>query len=297
MSRGIGETEFVSGLPDSVALLAALVTALGDVWFVFVLLGALYWFGSVFPGPLSLSRRNAAFAIALALGGIAVTTTLKAFFTLPRPPSAAEPAGAALVPELLIPLYAQIAAADGFGFPSGHAVAAIVVYGGLALLVGTRRGYAIGAILCVSIPLSRIVLGVHYLVDIVAGVAVGGAFLAIAYRFGGRGVNPGRVMFFALLVALVGAAASYNTDTMLALGGTLGARMAWGIIGGSVVHEATTRSGSALAAIVGIAFGGLFAAVCALEPAPYLSFLGMFVVVWGVLTAPLAGESIARRLP
>ncbi len=296
MSRGIGEIEVAAGLPDAVAFLAAFVTALGDVWFVFGALGLLYWFGPAAPGPVSLPRRRAAFAVALALGGLAITTALKELFALPRPPGAADPAGATLVPEAFVSLYAQIGAADGFGFPSGHAISALVVYGGLALLVGTRRGYWVGAALCVLVPLSRIVLGVHYLVDIVAGTAVGAAFLAIAYRSGNRGANPGRVMLFALLAALVGAAVSYTPDTMFALGGALGARMAWGIVGGAVGHEVTTWVGGLASTAVGVAFGGLFAAIYVLDPAPYLGFLGMFVVLWGVLAAPLAGEAIARRL-
>ena len=296
MSRGFGEIEAVAGLPDAVAFLAALVTMLGDVWFVFVLLGVLYWVGSALPGPLSLPRRRAAFGIALAFGGLAVTTTLKELFRLPRPPGAGEPAGAALVPETLVPLYAQIGAADGFGFPSGHAVAAVVVYGGLALLVGTRRSYAVGAVLCVLIPLSRIALGVHYLVDIVAGVAIGATLLAAVYRLCDRGEAPGRAMFLALLVALVGAAVSYSSDTMLALGGALGGRLTWGIIGEAVVHETTTRPGGIASVVVGVAFGGLFAVVYGLDLAPYLGFLGMFVVAGGVFAAPLAGEAIARRL-
>lgn len=296
MSRGFGEIEAVAGLPDAAALLAALVTAIGDVWFVFVMLGLLYWFGSAIPGPVSLTRPRAAFAIALALGGLAITTALKELFALPRPPGAADPAGASLVPEALIPLYAHIGAADGFGFPSGHAIAALVVYGGLALLIGTRRGYAVGATLCVLIPLSRIALGVHYLVDIVVGAAVGGAFLALAYRLGNRGANPGRVMFLALLASLAGAAVSYNADTMFALGGALGARMAWGVLGDAVVGESTTRMGGIASVAVGGVFGGLFVAVYAIEPAPYLGFLGMFVVIWGVFGAPIAGETIARRL-
>ncbi len=296
MSRGVGETEFAAALPDSIGFLAALVTALGDVWFVFALLGVLYWFGSSLPGPVSLPRLRAAFAVGLAFGGLAVTTALKELFRLPRPPGAAEPAGAALVPEGLLPLYAQIGAADGFGFPSGHAVAAVVVYGGLAVLIGSRRGYAGAAMLCLLIPLSRIALGVHYLVDIVAGAAVGAAFLAIAYRLCGRGENPGRVLFLSLLAALVGAAVSYNAETMLALGGALGARMAWGIVGDAIVHEATTVIGGIVSAAVGTAFGGLFVVVYVIDPAPYVGFLGMFVVVWGVLAAPLAGEGLARRL-
>lgn len=296
MSRGIGEVEFAAGLPDAVGLVAALVTALGDVWFVFALFGALYWFGTAAPGPVALSRRHAAFGIALAFGGLAAVTALKELFRLPRPPGAADPAGAGLVPETLLPLYAEIGAASGFGFPSGHAVSAVVVYGGLGLLIGSRRSYAAGAALCVSLPLSRIALGVHYLVDVAAGLAVGATYLGVVYRLCGRGSKPGRAMSVALAAALVGAAIGYSTETMFALGGTLGGRMAWGIVGSAVLAEPTTRIGGGVAMGIGLAFGGLFAAVYVLDPAPYLSFLGTFVVVWGVLSAPLAGEGVARRL-
>lgn len=297
MSRGVGEIEFVAGLPDWVAIVAAVVTALGDVWFVFLLLGTLYWFGSEFPGPVSLSRQRVAFAIALAFGGLTTTTAIKELLRLPRPPGASEPAGGALVPEAVLPLYAEIGAASGFGFPSGHAVTAVVVFGGLGLLVGSRRGYVTAAALCVLIPLSRIVLGVHYLVDVVVGLALGGAFLAMVYLVGNRGRNPGRAFTIALGVALVGAGLTYTTDTMIALGGALGGRMAWGIVGQSVVYEAVTRVGGAIAAAVGLGSAGLFVVIYVLEPAPYVSFVGMFIVVWGVLVAPLAGEAMGRRIP
>lgn len=296
MSRAIGETATVAGLPEWVVSAAVVVTALGDVWFVFLFLGVLYWFGSALPGPVSLSRPHSAFAVALALGGLALTTALKEWLRLPRPAGAAEPAAAGLLTMLPPSVHAQVAAADGFGFPSGHAVAAIVVYGGLALLIDSRRGYAVAGLLCLLIPLSRVVIGVHYLVDILVGLALGGGYLAAVYRLCGRGDAPGRAMMIALLVAVVGAAIHYGQDTMLALGGTLGARIAWGIVGGAVAHEETTLLGGAVSTAVGLAFASGFAALYFVEPAPYVSFLGMSVVVAGVLVAPLVGEAVTRRL-
>jgi len=293
MTRGIGGVEFAAGLPEPVAVAAALVTAFGDVWFVFALLGALYWFGPAMSGPVSLSRPRAAFAIALAFGGLAVTTTLKETFRLPRPPGAAEPVGAELIPEIILPLYAEIGASDGFGFPSGHAISAVVVYGGLAALVGTRRGYAIGGVMCLLLPASRVLLGVHYVVDVVAGLAVGGAYLAVVYRLCDRGDAPGRAMGVALAVALVGAAVAYTDDTMLALGGALGARMGWGVLGDAVGEAPATRRVGTATAAVGAVFGVLFVAVYSFEGAPYVGFVGAFVVVWGVLAAPLVGELLA----
>jgi len=296
MSRGLGGVEFAAGLPEPVAVLAALVTALGDVWFVFGLLGLLYWFGTALPGPLSLPRPRAAFVVAVALGGLAVTTALKELFRLPRPPGAADPAAAELIPASLLGAYAEIGAASGYGFPSGHAVSAVVVYGGLGLLVGSRRSYAAAAALCVLLPLSRVLLGVHYLVDVVAGAAIGAAYLFGVYRLCGRGSRPGRAMLLALAGALVAAAVGYTTDTMLALGGALGARLTWGVVGDAVTRGRTTSGGGIAAAAVGVVFTALFAVVYGLEAAPYVSFLGMAVVVAGVIAAPLAGEALARRI-
>ncbi|MUV88083.1 phosphatase PAP2 family protein, partial [Natronomonas sp. CBA1123] len=228
MTRGLGELAAVAELPSWLVALAALVTQFGDVWFVFCLLGLLYWFGDALPGPLSLSRRHAMFAVALALVARAVTTTFKELFALPRPPGADEAVGVELVPAVVEPLYISAATADGFGFPSGHATAAILVYGGLALLVDSRRGYVAAGALVAAIPVSRVVLGVHYLVDIAAGLAFGGASLVGVYLLCGRGDNPGRALMVAVGLSLLGAGVVYNFDTMAALGGALGARIAWG---------------------------------------------------------------------
>lgn len=77
--------------------------------------------------------------------------------------------------------------ADGFSFPSGNAMLAIVLYGLFAIWmgrygkVGKKAGAAIGWI---SIPLilligwSRLYFGVHYVTDILAGYAAGG-FIAL----------------------------------------------------------------------------------------------------------------------
>ena len=295
MSRAVGEFAVLEGLPEAVVVIAALATQLGDVWFVFLLLGLLYWFGDKLPAPVALDRRRAAFAVALGVGANAATTTLKEWLSYPRPPGADEAVGRELVPALVEPLYVGAATGSGFGFPSGHAVAATVVYGGLALLVGGRRAYAGGAAVVAVVSLSRVVLRVHYLVDVVVGIAVGSVFLAAAYGLGGRGSKPGRVFALALIVALFGPVlGAYDFRTMASLGGALGARLAWGVVGGAVVREETTRAGGAVSAAVGAAFGGLFGVVYAVGPAPHVAFLAVAVVLGGVLAAPLAGGAVAR---
>jgi membrane-associated phospholipid phosphatase len=83
---------------------------------------------------------------------------------------------------------------DGFSFPSGHAATATALLAALALLLGRGRSrpvaIALGAVaagLAAMVASSRVLLGVHWVTDAVAGVALGFLwFVACALAFGGR---------------------------------------------------------------------------------------------------------------
>ena len=117
-------------------------------------------------GHLRLALIVAVVLIAAAL----FTDAVKDYVARPRPPG--EP----------------VVFAPGYSFPSGHALNSTATYGVLAVIAWRSRlpltVRRVAVVACVTIPvlvgLSRIVLGVHYPTDVLAGWLAGIAFVALA---------------------------------------------------------------------------------------------------------------------
>jgi membrane-associated phospholipid phosphatase len=114
--------------------------------------------------------RLAVFVVATALLGSLLDTAVKIAVDRPRP-------------VLLDP----VASARGKSFPSGHSMSSTVVYGALLLVflpaVARRwRPLLVGATaaLVLAVGFSRLALGVHYLSDVVWGIVLGLAWLALS---------------------------------------------------------------------------------------------------------------------
>ncbi len=83
---------------------------------------------------------------------------------------------------------------SGSSFPSGHSAAAAACWMAIALVLLSRRnwrwratGAAVAAVIAVAVAASRVLLGVHWLTDVIAGVMVGWTwFLLSTIAFGGR---------------------------------------------------------------------------------------------------------------
>ena len=113
-------------------------------------------------------HRLAVFLAVTPLGGGIVVVAVKLAVDRPRPV-----------------VDVPVAAAFGPSFPSGHAMSSLVTYGALLLVFlprfGSRaRSWLCGAtvLLVLAIGCSRLLLGVHFVTDVVGGYLLGAAWLA-----------------------------------------------------------------------------------------------------------------------
>ncbi|WP_224269472.1 phosphatase PAP2 family protein [Haloprofundus salinisoli] len=263
-------------IPPELAEWFVPLTELGGVAFSLALLCLLYWL---------TDRERAATLTALVFGGAALVVGLKGAFALPRPP-----VETALVVE------------TGYGFPSGHAVIATVLYGGLAALVDVGRRavrYAAATVLVVVVSLSRVVIGVHYVGDVLAGAALAAAFLWVALRVTRR--EPLRAFALAAGLGAVGyALAGPTVNAVTVFGASVGGALAWYVLEPAARPasrlEAATLALVGLPAVVGIrvateAVGALFPLVFALSV-----LLVGFIVAFPVVVSELGGQAgVASR--
>ena len=127
--------------------------------------------------------RLAVFAVVTAVTSALLNTAVKSLVDRARP----------ALPD-------PVAHAHGFSFPSGHAQAAMVGYAVLLLvflpaLRGAWHGLAVAVatVMVVGIGFSRVALGVHYVSDVLAGYALGAAWVAaMAAAFNAWRVDRGK---------------------------------------------------------------------------------------------------------
>jgi undecaprenyl-diphosphatase len=133
-------------------------------------------------------KQWAAYLLVTAAGSLALNAALKLVFARSRP----HPGGA-------------LWQAQGYAFPSGHAMSAMAIFGALVYLVlqspltwrVRSAAVALALLLIAAISLSRVYLGAHWLSDVAAGLAVGFVWLAVTTClydvFQGRHQRRGRV--------------------------------------------------------------------------------------------------------
>lgn len=106
------------------------------------------------------SHRIDALLVFFSFGGSVVfNSLLKFIFSRPRP---------TIIPQLIVE--------SSYSFPSGHTIAAVALYGLLAVWLWQQRRWLLATICTLwplMVALSRVYLGVHYPSDVLASLCVG----------------------------------------------------------------------------------------------------------------------------
>ncbi|MCU1398119.1 MAG: phosphatase family protein [Acidimicrobiales bacterium] len=107
------------------------------------------------------------------------------------------------------PDIARLVGAFGSSFPSGHSAAAAATYASLAMIYGRNRSRrakgvlaGVAAAIAFTVAACRVLLGVHWLTDVIAGLLLGWTCFALcSIAFGGRIMHFGRPVEAAQAVA------------------------------------------------------------------------------------------------
>jgi len=256
-------------VPAGAAEPFGVITAFGSATFLLFALSLLYWLDE---------RRSTAAVVSYALIALAVVIGLKAAMGLPRPPEAVR----------LIPLEA-----DPNGFPSGHTVAAVVVYGGLLAVrdrLDDHRAVVAVVVLVGLVGLSRVVLGMHYLGDVVVGTALGLVLLAVCVRVVGD--DPTRGFALAAVVSVPAVVVTaLGAEALLAFGGSLGGAV--GSLRLDGLAELQSRFHGVVLTAVGVPFVFLTDELADGLAEPALVVFAYALLVAGILRLP----ALVRRLP
>ena len=197
--------------PPPLPALAQILHYAGGTLAYLVLLALILW---------AVNRRLGLWMLLTLAGSTILTEAIKALFARPRPFQA--------FPDRVTPLVFQ----TGYGLPSGHVMQALAVLGCLAWWLHDRRLTIFVVVYVVVMAWARMAAGVHYPQDVVVGAGVGGLWLGIVVRFGGRvaegwGRLSGSVQSGAIALVALG--------LFLAIGPAHGgAALAGGVLGGGL---------------------------------------------------------------
>lgn len=235
IARNLGVTETLQTEVSAViAIVFILITQLGSLPFLLAASAVVFWF---------VARREGLILLGATLAAGALTSVLKAVFMLPRPPASSHLIGA-----------------SGFGFPSGHAIAVTIVWGLSALIlpIGTKRTRVIVAVCVIGlVGLSRLVLGVHYLGDVLVGILVGLAYLFILTRW--RPMTSGHALGLSVVLSGLAIVVAATGDAFAFFGAALSSYLMWRRVPATQVSVARIDFaiigvGGVIMALVGVSY-------------------------------------------
>lgn len=166
---------------------------------------------------------------------------------------------------------------------------------GLALVVDrgrlrTRVGIARTVVALVSV--SRLVLGVHYIVDVLAGVLLGVVVLGGLYVLADYGADPEPVLLVAGATGVVGLVVDPAFDSVATVGAAVGAWVVWRTVAETTPVRPTTTGEVLVATVVALLAAAIVVAVYVLGLPHPVTFLGVAVAAGTTVIAPLLGERL-----
>lgn len=284
-NRGLGVLRAIAAQRWVLLSAAGLVTQLGDPWFLLLVASLLYLAGSaetLIDGP-----RSGAFVLAMTFAAFSLTDLLKNVFLAPRPPGAGEVTVPMWMPAIAGDVVRSIATAGEYAFPSGHALGTTVVFAALAsqLAVGSPAfRWAAATVGTIAVAATRVVLGVHFLIDIVAGILAGVTLFAIGATIGRR--RPLRVFALGIglgLLAVAASAVSPASEVWKAgqwLGASLGAGGAWYFVRPSMTLDRTW------AFVTGTPIAALWVGIYVASPPLPVTVVGTALAAGATVIAP-----------
>ncbi len=210
-------------LPGIMVEMLEILTHLGEGAFLFGIAAILYWVSR------DESRENRILILALAVATLSLVMGLKGLLQVPRPVGEL-----AFAPENY----------PGWSTPSAHAMGATAVYGGYAAL--KEKGYPIiryiiAGLIILIVALSRVVIGVHYLGDVILGVLLGILLVYIGLKVKNNGSIT--YMFVIAFFISVGAYLLGSKEFItLSLGSSIGGMISWKL----VEHKPTDPRGGSI---------------------------------------------------
>ncbi len=204
-------------LPELFVDFLGVITRFGDGATVVIFAMLFFWFGHV----SDWQRRGMLMAIAVAT--LSLSAGFKGILDVARPLFAAQAAGDPLpfAPETY----------PGLSTPSAHAMGSAAIYGGLAALmdVGKKwQRWLVATFIFTMVALSRVVIGVHYVGDVILGMGIGLGIVAFALWLENqddRTVLP--VYVLALAVALISNTLGSEEFVTMSIGSAIGGLVVW----------------------------------------------------------------------
>ena len=146
-------------------LFFSLITKLGEEDIFIIISLFVFW---------CINKKKGFYLLVVGFAGTLANQFLKITFKVPRP--------WVKDPTFTIVESAR-ESASGYSFPSGHTQTSVGVYGGLARAFKSNLFRIICILLCVLIPLSRLYLGVHTLLDVSVSFILAVVFIFAFYPF------------------------------------------------------------------------------------------------------------------